>query len=276
VEEKISAAAQAYNTAFPVTWGRAWMNDPPGGSLCGHWEGLIKSFRSRAPLGESAPEFSGELLDGGEFRLSGFRGRKSVLLVFGSIACPPCVTNISANTPSLVSLYAQYRDAVEFCYVYTREAHPGRKIGPHTGMGMKKANAAKLRQEEGMTFPLVVDSMEGTIHQSYVDPQFNNSVFLVNRAGIIVYKSAWLDTSELPQVLDDVKLWDERGTTDKAIKKTYSERIRPLREPFDSKSNAKFKWLMEFIGLNPHEMGNLPGLAADASPTATKSDRKQT
>lgn len=261
--EEMSPEAQEYNTAFPVTWGRAWMSDPPKGGLCEHWDGLIKTFRSRAPLGEPAPEFSGELLDGGEFRLSRYRGDKSVLLVFGSIACPPCVTNISANTPSLVSLYEQYGDAIEFCYVYTREAHPGRKIGPHRSIAEKKTNAARLKAEEGITFPLLIDTLEGTIHQTYVDRQFNNPVFLISRAGIVVYKSAWLDTSELPQVLDDVKLWDTRGSTDKTVKKTYSERIRPLREPFDLKSGAKFKWLMELIGLEPRELGNLPGLASD-------------
>lgn len=258
--EKVSREAHAYNTPHPVSWGRSWMSDPPGEALSEHWEELIASFRSRAPLGKPAPDFFGELLDGGQFRLSTVLSAKAVLLVFGSFACPPCVTNIRANTPSLVSLYAEYGESVEFCYVYTREAHPGRHMRPHSGMAEKRANAERLCREEKITFPVVVDTLEGEIHQRYADPQFNNPVFLINRAGIVVYKSAWLDTSELPQVLDDLKLWRGRAAIDKTIKKTFSERIRALREPYDPNASERIKRLLPAIGLEPHELGSPPGL----------------
>jgi hypothetical protein len=117
----------------------------------------------------------------------------------------------------------------------------GKNVGPHATLEQKRANAAELKRVEKVTFPMVIDTFDGAIQQSYVDPQFNNPVFLVNRAGIVVYKSAWLDSSELPQVLDDVVLWDERSPVDTTIKKTYSERIRPLREPFDPNANARIK-----------------------------------
>jgi hypothetical protein len=224
---------------------------------------LIASFRNRAKLGEAAPDFTGELLGGGEFQLSALRGRKSVLVVFGSLACPPCVTNIRVNEPNLVGLYEQYAEHIEFAYVYTREAHPGRAIGAHRSLDEKRANAARLRELEGITFPVVIDALDGRIQQSFVDPRFNNPVFLVNPAGLITYKSAWLDASELPQVLADQVLWDTHALTDKTIKKSYSERIRPLREPFDAKSNARIKALMEMIGLGQHEMGPIPGIEAE-------------
>ena len=127
-------SADAYNTATPESWKEAWQTDPPGGALSDKWAQLVASFRGRTPLAEPAPDFRGELLGGGEFHLSAFRGRKSVFIVFGSLACPPCVTNIAVNTPSLCSLYAQHSDAVEFVYVYTREAHPGTNLGAHRSM----------------------------------------------------------------------------------------------------------------------------------------------
>ena len=257
-----------YNTPTPRSWSRSWQSDPPGGALSPQWEELIASFRSRAPLGSKAPGFTGELLGGGQFRLSDHRNNKSVLIVFGCIACPPCVTNINTTQPNLNTLYAKYRERVEFCYVYTREAHPGKKVGPHASLEHKRANAAELKRVENVTFPLVIDSFDGAIQQSYVDPQFNNPVFLVNRAGIVVYKSAWLDSSELPQVLDDVVLWDERSPVDTTIKKTYSERIRPLREPFDLDANARIKRLMDYIGLEQRAMGPIPGVEAERAGTA--------
>ncbi len=253
---------QTYNTAHPTSWSRAWQNDPGGGALSAHWEQLIAAFRSRTPLGGLAPTFTGTLLEGGEFRLADHLGKRSVLIVFGSLACPPCVTNIRTATPNLVALYETHREHVEFCYVYTREAHPGRKIGPHASLEEKRANASTLKRLEGITFPMVIDDLDGRIQLSYVDPQFNNPVFLINRAGVVTYKSAWLDASELPQVLDDQVLWDSRSTTDQTIKKSYSERIRPLREPFDPACNRRIKALMEHIGLEQREMGAIPGIGS--------------
>lgn len=251
---------ETYNTATPGSWSRAWQSDPMGGALSGEWEKLIATFRARAPLGSLAPDFEQELYGGGTWRLSDHRGRKSVLIVFGCYACPPCITNIRTSDPNLVDLYARYGEHVEFCYLYTREAHPGAKVGPHADMDEKRRNAKRLHDEEGLTFPLVIDDIAGSTQRAYVDPHFNNPVFLVNRAGVISYKSAWLDSSELPQVLEDQVLWDTRTQSDRTIKKTFSERIRPLREPFDADCNARIKTLMTDIGLEQIAMGSIPGI----------------
>lgn len=259
-----------YNTPHPVSWSRAWQSDPLGGGLSAEWDAMIRSFRERTPIGGMAPGLRGETLDGNAFDLAAFQDRKSVLVVFGSLACPPCVTNIRTTSPSLVSLYAEYSHAVEFCYVYTREAHPGSSIGPHASMDQKRANAAQLRTQEPFDFPLVIDTLDGRIQLAWADPQFNNPVFLVNRAGVVTYKSAWLDASELPQVLDDEALWDEKSPTERTIKKTYSERIRPLREPFDPQANARIKRLMSFIGLEQRAMGPIPGIEAERAPGTAK------
>jgi len=253
----------AYNTPTPVSWSKAWQTDPLGGGLSAEWPALIESFRAKTPLGTEAPDFTGDLLDGGQFRLSDHRGRKSVLIVFGSYACPPCVTNIRLAQPSLVSLYAQHREAIEFCYVYSREGHPGEKIVPHASIEQKRANARRLKESEGITFPLVVDALDGPIQRSYVDIRFNNPVFLVNRAGLVTYKSAWLDSSELPQVLEDQSLWDLKTVDHRTLKKTYSERIRTLREPFDPTCKHRIDVLMGEIGLPLLAMGPSPGLNSD-------------
>lgn len=252
-----------YNTPHPVSWSRAWQTDPLDGDLSDEWPRLIESFRSRTPLASVAPDCKGQLLDGGEFDLAAYRGKKSVLIVFGSYACPPCVTNIDRATPNLNGLYQRHRDSIEFVYVYTREAHPGQLITPHRSMEEKLQNARRLKDRESVQFPILIDSLEGDIQMRYVDPQFNNPVFLVNKAGRVSYKSAWLDASELPQVLEDQALWDQRSTTDLTIKKTFSERIRLLREPFDPVCNQRIKELMGEIGLEQRAMGPIPGIETD-------------
>ena len=263
-------ADDLYNTPKPGSWSRAWQTDPLGGALSPEWPQLIEAFRQRAPLGSEAPLFDGEFLDGGRFRLTDFRGKKSVLIVFGSYACPPCVTNIRLNQPNLVDLYQQYEKQIEFCFVYTRESHPGQRIVPHASLDDKRRNARELKRSEGVTFPIVVDDLEGTIQRSFVHPHFNNPVFLVNRAGVISYKSAWLDASELPQVLADQALWDARSVTDKTIKKTFSERIRILHEPFNPDCNRRIKQLMDEIGLPQIAMGAIPGIELEKISEATK------
>ncbi len=260
-----SLDAGPYNTATPVSWARSsWQVDPPGGRMGPNWPELIASFRTKARIGEEAPDFTAERLDGGAFTLSALRGQKSVLIVFGCYACPPCVTNISTSHPNLVSLYAQYAaQGFEFVYVYTREAHPGPNIAPHRSMEDKRKSAERLRKTEGVTFPIVVDTYEGDVHHLYADVRFNNPVFLVNKAGFIVYKAAWLDSFELPQVLDEVVLWDRMGGADKVLKKGYSERIRLMHEQFEPECMKRTEKLMfDEVGISRRELGPIPGDAS--------------
>jgi len=253
-----------YNTATPVSWARStWQVDPPGGGLSPSWPDLIDSFRKTAPLGQPAPDFTAERLDGGQFRLGELRGSKAVLIVFGCYACPPCVTNLRTSNPNLVSLYGQYAPkGVEFVYVYTREAHPGPRLPAHRRMEDRRANARRLQQSEGVSFPIVLDTYEGSIHRLYADIRFNNPVFLVSKSGIVLYKAAWLDSFELPQMLDEVILWDESTRDDKVVKKGYSERLRLMHEQFEPKCQKRGSRLMfQEIGISGKALGPIPGIA---------------
>lgn len=253
---------ETYNTETPVSWARStWQTDPPGGRLNPAWAELIDAFRARARLGEEAPDFTLERLGGGSFRLGELRGKKSVLIVFGSYACPPCVTNISTSKPNLVGLHAEYGPQdVEFVYIYTREAHPGPKIGPHRTIEDRRENARRLQRNEGVNFPVLIDSFEGETHALYADVRFNNPVFLVNKAGLIVYKAAWLDASELPQVLDDNLAWERAAATGGVVKKGYSERLRPMREQFEPDCIKRIdRLIFDEIGISRRELGPIPG-----------------
>jgi len=109
---------------------------------------------------------------------------------------------------------------------------------------VKRCNAERLRDEEGVPFPIVVDAFEGTIHQLY-GPAFNNAVFLINKAGIIVYRTMFLDASALAEPLADLVEWQWMDADNRVIKKSYSEQIRMVREPYDPECQQRILKVLE-------------------------------
>src|ERR1700751_3499767 len=77
--------------------------------------------------GDRAPDFVGRTLQGDTVHLKDFRGRKNVVLTFGSATCP----QTAGSLPGLNDLYEDRDPNVEFFFVYTREAHPGDKLAAH-------------------------------------------------------------------------------------------------------------------------------------------------
>ena len=74
-------------------------------------------------------------------------------------------------------------------FVYTREAHPGERVGPHNSLEAKFAGARLLRDEVGIRRPILVDDLEGTAHHAYgLLPNMN---WVIGRGGRIIYKADW-------------------------------------------------------------------------------------
>jgi peroxiredoxin len=86
--------------------------DPMGQQLSryvGHLaEGAIK-FRNEIAVGREAPDFELKMLDRGTFRLSHYRGKSNVVLIFGSLTCGSTITQLRAGNPSLGSLYRRFK-----------------------------------------------------------------------------------------------------------------------------------------------------------------------
>jgi hypothetical protein len=117
----------------------AWMRDnlPPGtapaderlakgsdvpGVNSAQGESIADWIARKLPEGAMAPDFLLHSLAGGrEVRLSSFRGRKPVVLIFGSFGCDL----FCADLDGLTRLYHAYKDRMEFCFVYVTDApHP--------------------------------------------------------------------------------------------------------------------------------------------------------
>lgn len=115
--------------------------------------GLAWTLRSTVPTGGTAPgqapsprggfaapDFTLDLLDGGELTLSDLRGKAVVVNLWASW-CPPC----RAEMPALQRIY---------------EANRGRGleiVAVNTTFQDSEADAAEFVQEFGLTFPVVLD-----------------------------------------------------------------------------------------------------------------------
>jgi len=160
----------------------------------------VQKERGIAP-GSEAPDFA-LLPPSGEtrVRLSSFRGRKPVVVVFGSYTCPKFRSQVAA----LNSLYDRYRERAGFLLVYIREAHgdashdnaswqstanerEGVNLRDASDLQQKRSYAAMCVRKLKIRYPAVVDALDGTVEKSW--SAFPSRVYVIDRAGTVVFNS---------------------------------------------------------------------------------------
>jgi len=133
-------------------------------------------------------------------------------------------------------LYKDYRTrGFEFFLVYTREAHPGEKVPAHSSLDEKLQNACRLRDEEKLTVPILVDSMDGAVHQFYGASDLTNStcprLHVIDKDGRVIFKATWTDARELRLVIEDLIEREARVAEGYRLKEGTIEKIQfPLRD----------------------------------------------
>ncbi|MGH9209908.1 MAG: peroxiredoxin family protein [Acidimicrobiales bacterium] len=161
-------------------------------------QGAYERWLAEAPrLGETAPDFSLADSDGVSYRLGDLRGRP-VVLEFGSYTCPMFCDRI----PQMEDLVVAHPEAA-FLIVYSREAHPGERTGPHRTEADKLAAARTLVADEPLTRTVLVDDLDGTVHRAYGavwDP-----VFVLDAAGRVVCRLAWNDPGKVATLLQGLR-----------------------------------------------------------------------
>ncbi len=134
------------------------------------------------------------------------------------------------------NVYQTYHSrGFEIFLIYTREAHPGEKIPAHTSFEEKLQNACHLRDEEKTTIPILVDTLEGTVHQSYGASEEHNStcprLIIIDKQGKIVLKSTWVDSEEVRFALDELIEREVKLAQGYHLKEGRLEKIQfPLRD----------------------------------------------
>ena len=133
-------------------------------------------------------------------------------------------------------LYKEYgRRGFEFFLVYTREAHPGEKVPAHSSLDEKIQNACRLRDEEKLTVPILVDSMDGAVHQSYGASDLTNStcprLHVIDKDGRVIFKATWTDAQELRLTIEDLLDREARVAEGYRLKEGTIEKNQfPLRD----------------------------------------------
>ncbi|HWH78432.1 MAG TPA: redoxin domain-containing protein, partial [Candidatus Binatus sp.] len=151
-------------------------------------EGALR-FRNDLFVGTDAPDFELPPLDRSVVRLSNFRGKSNVVLIFGSFTCGSTVTQLRAGNPTLGSLYRRFKHkGFEFILVYSVEMHPGENVSRPKTFERRLSNAKRLKKEEKVPFPVVVDGIDNEVRKLY--RALTNPVFVIDRHGILVYKSS--------------------------------------------------------------------------------------
>ena len=142
--------------------------------------GILWTFASRAPVaantggapppspreGFSAPDFTLDLLDGGQVTLSDLRG-KAVLINFWATWCPPC----RAEMPAIEAVYRSHKElGLEVLAVNTTNQDD-------------QAAAAAFVEELELTFPVPLDRT-GAVSASY-NLRGLPSTYFIDRQGVI-------------------------------------------------------------------------------------------
>ncbi len=70
----------------------------------------------------------------------------------------------------------------------------------HTGYDEKVAAARRLRDEIGITRPILVDDLDGTVHRAY--GLLPNMSWVLDRGGTILYKAMWTSAVHIGEFLE--------------------------------------------------------------------------
>lgn len=186
-------------------------------------EGALR-FRNELAVGGEAPDFVLPSLDGGFVRLSRFRGKANVVLVFGSFTCGSTVTQLRAGRPTLGALHRRFkRRGCEFFLVYSVEMHPGEFVPRPSTFEERVDHALRLKKEEKVPFPIIVDGLGNEVRKLY--HALTNPVFVIDRDGILVYKSSWTWAPDLEQALNELLAWEKAKAKNQMVRMCYSEKL---------------------------------------------------
>jgi hypothetical protein len=186
---------------------------------------LSERWRDQLHVGEAAPEFTLPLASGSEeakliaqrgkndagskgsstkandgpktVSLKDLRAKKPVVLIFGSITCPP----FRRALDGIDDVYHDFSDRAEFLFVYIREAHPDSVLSligdMQTSTHTKIPQASTLKERTkaavacGLTLklkmPIAVDSIDNKVGRTYAG--WPNRMVVVDTDGNILFAS---------------------------------------------------------------------------------------
>lgn len=154
--------------------------------------------------GDQAPDFQLQDTEGREWRLSELRGQP-VVLMFGSGTCPMT----TGSLPGLKRLHREFRHETQWLMVYVREAHPGEDMPAHETHEQKRQQAARMKREEGVDWPVLIGELDGTTHKAY--SELPNHLFLIDRDGRVTFRGEFAHAPSLYEAMKAAEAQAWRG-----------------------------------------------------------------
>lgn len=137
-------------------------------------------------IGEEAPDFTLEDLDGNKVSLKDYRG-KIVLLNFWATWCPPC----REEMPDLDKIYLEQKDE-DFVILAVNG-------------GEAKEDVKEFIDDKGYSFPVLLDTAKLDVNFTY-NVAFIPTSFMIDKEGKIrAIKSGPMSYAEISQMLENVK-----------------------------------------------------------------------
>ncbi len=133
----------------------------------------------------------------GTISLGELHVKKPVVLVFGSMTCPP----FKGQLESVDAVFADFSDRAEFLFIYIREAHPDSvlsvvnsnqqegllKIRQASSLSERVETAAVCQRSMELKMPIAIDSMDNKTSHDYSG--WPNRCVVVGTDGRVLYKS---------------------------------------------------------------------------------------
>ena len=142
-------------------------------------------------------------------------------------------------------IYNTYKEKdVEVVLLYTREPHPGKtRYHQPTTFEERMAYAQELQTAYQVSHPIWVDDMSDTVKKLYGGRP--NMIYIVDKRGIIVYKSSWTYPDDIKTVL--ANLWEREEAREQQV------RVRPVYSERTTYLPIKDTLNIEWVGMSIYE-----------------------
>ena len=101
-------------------------------------------------------------------------------------------------------------EAVHFVDVIVRKVNPGPAVPPYRSEAQKVADAEATRRDEGIPWTVLVDDLEGSVHQAYGG--LANPAYLIGKDGRVCFYGPATGAPSLHRALNELLSANGRGT----------------------------------------------------------------
>lgn len=160
-------------------------------------------------VGQEAPAFILEKLDGRNVQLSSFGG-KILVILFGNYSSP----SFRQRAAAFEQFKRENGRRAEFLIIYTRESHPvgesqvernkqaGISVEQPADMKARKALARQASEALKLSVPIAIDTMEDKTARDY--GVTTTAAIIIGRDGVIMARQNWFDPYWLDRELEQL------------------------------------------------------------------------